>query len=422
MKHTYLLPFAAILIGWTGAFAPAALSQEANAQPAQSSRPLVAEFVRLVLTPHPALAAAQAEVDAATARAEGAARSVYNPEVEAEFEDADSTTKAVGISQAIDWSGKRKARAATGEADVVAATAALEIVKKSVATDLLSALSDHQSAFEQIRLANDRFRLAKDFSSLASQREAAGDLSQSEFLTARLALSQALAAQASAQANLSRTRERLAALSGEQRDVWPLLVGTPDTHLLHAGTAQVNSLPELRFALAKTDGFRSRVLLADKMRKADPTVGLRFGQESNGLGGQETLFGVRVAIPLLIRNNFSQSVTAARAEALGAEAGARNTRRLVTARLNATTERVVASQKAWSQWQDTGATQLGDQRQLLKTLWEAGETDAVSYLVQLNQTFDAEAASIDLKGTLWRSWFEWLDASNTSTSWLEAIQ
>jgi cobalt-zinc-cadmium efflux system outer membrane protein len=422
MKYISMVALAAVCAGVAFSAIPPAHAQNATKHAVQSSRPLIAEFSRSILATHPAIAAAQAELEAAKARAQGAGRALYNPEIEAEYEDADSTTKALGVSQTLDWSGKRKARVATGRADVMAAKAALELVQKSLLSDVLDALSAHQSAFEGQQLTASRVRLARDFLDLSQTRKTAGDLSESELLTARLALSQALAEQSRAKSDLSRARERLAALSGIGRDVWPLIVGTPDGALLQGWSGQINALPEMRLVLAQSDSFRSRIALANKMRKADPTLGLSFGQESNGLGGNATLFGVRLAIPLQIRNNFSEDVTAARADALGAEAETRNTRQRVEARLNATTERFLAASTAWQSWQTSGAADLDAQRDLLKTLWEAGELNAVSYLIQLNQTFDAQAAAIDLKGALWRSWFEWLDASNSANSWLEAIQ
>jgi len=422
MKSTIL---AVIAVTWIGLmFASASFAQSSHTDPinTQSSRPLISGFVQSVTARHPAVIAAKAEVDAASARASGAGRAMYNPEIEADFEDAEVATKTVGVSQTIDWSKKRQARSKTAEADVIAAKAALELVQKSVTTDLLNALAEHQSAFEQMQLASARIRLAREFLDLAQTRKSAGDLSQSEFLTARLSLSQALAQRASVQNMLSQARQQLSALSGQQKAVWPLLVGVPQSALLRSGNMNVDFLPEVRFANAKTNGFRSRIQLADKMRKADPTIGLRFGQEGDGLGGNSSLFGVRVAIPLQIFNNYSESVTAARADAISAEAGAQNVRRQIGARLLATTERYLASEEAWGLWQKAGTAQLDEQRELLNMLWEAGETDAVGYLIQLNQTFDAEAASIELRGALWRSWFDWLDASNSSTSWLEAIQ
>ncbi len=414
--------FGALWAAMALAAAPKALSQPTHAAQTQSSRPVAASFARSVLDKHPAIAAAKAELEAAKARARGASRALYNPEIEAGYENADSTTKSLGVSQTLDMHGKRKARSSTGRADVLAAKAALELVQKSLLSDIFMALAEHQSAFEKMQLARSRVRLARDFLTLSQTRKTAGDLSEAELLTARLALAQAQAEQSQAKAALSRARERLAALSGERRDVWPLMVGTPRGVLLHGWSGTVNSLPEMRLVLAQSERFRSRIALADKMRKADPTLGLSLGTESNSLGGNATLFGVRLAIPLQIRNNFSDSVTAARADNARALAEARKTRLRVEARLQATTGRFLAASQAWQDWQASGAADLAAQRALLKTLWESGELNAVSYLVQLNQTFDAQSAAVDLKGALWRAWFDWLDASNSSFTWLEAIQ
>jgi outer membrane protein, heavy metal efflux system len=418
----FMAPLGAILLGWAFFAVPMARADETDPLSMQSSRPLIADFAKTLIGQHPAMIAAQAELDAAKARAQGAGRAVYNPEIEAGYENADSTTKAVGLSQTLDWSGKRDARAATGRADVIAAKAAYELVRKSLLNRLLGALAEHQIAFERHQLTSSRVRLAREFLVLSQTRRTAGDLSESELLTARLALSQSLAEQSRANGTLSRAREQLAALSGEQREVWPLIVGTPQNQLLKDWTGDLDQLPEMRLMQAQSQSFRSRIALADKMRKADPTLGLSFGQESNGLGGDTTLFGVRLSIPLQIRNNYSETVTAARAEATGADAQARDTRRKVEARVKATTERYLAASSSWQDWAASGAGDLGAQRDLLNTLWEAGELNAVSYLIQLNQTFDAQGAALELKGTVWSAWFDWLDASNSSFSWLEAIQ
>ncbi len=432
MKNRIVVPMGAIWIGLMGALSPMALSQESQLSQdvmpvhsqnmAQSSRPLVVGLVQLVIERHPSIAAAKAELDGAAARGDGAKRALYNPELEAEFEDGDGNTKSVGLSQTLDWSGKRKANAAAGAADIAAAKAALTLVKKSVMTDLLAALGEHQSAFEAMQLSRAKIKLANEFLDIATRRKAAGDLSYSELLTAQLAVSQAMAEQAHARAEFSRVREQLAVLSGSQKTVWPFLVGTPNYDLLRTTNPVVSALPEMRFAMAQSNGFDARIRVADKMRKADPTIGLMFGQESDGLGGNATLFGVRLSIPLHIRNNYSHNVLAAMAEADQAKALAQNVHQTLAARLHATTKRVLDANSAWNNWQKTGGTQLTEQRQLLNSLWDAGEINAVSYLVQLEQTFDAEAASIELKGALWRSWFQWLDASNSAEHWLEAIQ
>ncbi len=68
-----------------------------------------------VMTDHPAIQAADAAVDAARARADAAGQPLYNPQLEFEYENSDTETKAGGISQAIDWADKRGARTSVAE-------------------------------------------------------------------------------------------------------------------------------------------------------------------------------------------------------------------------------------------------------------------------------------------------------------------
>jgi cobalt-zinc-cadmium efflux system outer membrane protein len=68
-----------------------------------------------------------------------------------------------------------------------------------------------------------------------------------------------------------------------------------------------------------------------------------------------------------------------------------------------------------------GSDVLGEQRRVLDQLWRSGDITAVEYLVQLDQTYSAERAGIELKGSLWRAWIDWLDASGTLNEWMETL-
>ena len=157
--------------------------------------------------------------------------------------------------------------------------------------------------------------------------------------------------------------------------------------------------------------------MASRLRKTDPTIGGRIGGE-----GSNVLFGVNLSIPLQINNNYSDMVDVAKAESAQADAGLMRVRRQTISRLNGTRRRFEASEQAWQDWQNTGAGQLEKQRSLLKRLWEAGEIDAYQYLISYNQTFATQASSAQLKASYWRSWFSYLDASNSIPIWLEAIK
>ena len=87
-------------------------------------------------------------------------------------------TRTVGISQTIDWGGKRYARTAVAEADHLGVEADYLLTRRDVSTELLSGLAAYQTGIERNALANERVRLMQDFAALAKQRFDTGDMPQ----------------------------------------------------------------------------------------------------------------------------------------------------------------------------------------------------------------------------------------------------
>src|SRR5690242_8384782 len=88
---------------WAAAAAPPNVS-------AEGASPAVRNAVRDVWMRNPAVQSAEARVDEARARANAAGQPLYNPDLDLGAENADVNTRSVGLSQTLDWSGKRKAR------------------------------------------------------------------------------------------------------------------------------------------------------------------------------------------------------------------------------------------------------------------------------------------------------------------------
>jgi outer membrane protein, heavy metal efflux system len=384
---------------------------------AAPSQTVVAEFVTTMLSRHPALRAADAEFDAVEARARGAARSLYNPTLEAEYEDAEDITKSIGISQTLDLAGKRRARARAGRADVDAARATRDIVRKALLTELLTSLADFQTTLELKRLSDRRLQNGEEFFSLADRRNSAGDLSESELLTARLSLAKARADNNAAKGALSLARQNLSGVTGEEREIWPLLVGVPKAAPLSIEDVQKGALPELVFARAQSDASSKRIKVAKRNRKPDPTVGVSYGRE-----GAAGLVGVRASIPIPVLNSFKAEVDAARADATAAQETYTDIFRRMQAQLTESRRRYAAASEAWRQWSASGSQPLSNQRVLLEKLWRAGELGAVDYLIQLDQTYEVESAAIELRGRLWNAWFDWLNTTNEVNEWVESIR
>ncbi len=418
-KLKFALAGALVTMLWLGIPCASVRAQE-TAGPGM----VLQEFMSRVLERHPALDKAQAELDAIKAQAHGMSRPLYNPEIEFGYENGLDETKEVGISQTLDLSGKRGARSRAGANQVRVAETQLEIIRKSLIADILAALSDYHMGKTALGIAEDRIKLNQDFLALAERRSQAGDLPKSELLTARLALAEARADASNVRLSYLSSKERLMARIGNNTShALPLLSGTLPQNI---ADVDVETLPELQLAAAQTDVARARIRIAKRNRIPDPTLGFSVGNQSaaSSFGDRETatLFGVRLAIPLPVMNNYRADVDAAGADWIALQRSYDELRLRLDARLRTSRERYQAASNAWREWINQGAVSLEEQRELLQRLWQTGEINAIDYIIQLNQTFATENAGATLKGQLWITWFEWLEASGAITEWVENIQ
>lgn len=367
---------------------------------------------------HPRLESARAEVEAVEARARAQSRPLYNPEIEGEFadsEDPDNDVKAVTLSKAFDITNKRASRAKVGRFEAEAASLGFEVDKRSLYSDLLAALAEYQTRKSILEIAQQRAAGAREFADLASKRASAGDLGKSELLTARLTLSQALAEETTARGDFSLARQNLVGLVGEVRPSWPSLP-EPPMAIPTIDPANVVALPEVRAARARSEALRAQIRVAQKERAPDPTIGASYGRE-----GSADFAGVRLSVPIPIFNSRKAEVVAARADRLAAELAIRDQIRAAEARLTEAGARYVVSMRTWNDWRNTGIGALDEQRNVLQRLWRSGDINAVDYLVQLDQTYAAERAGVELFGSTWAAWADWLDASGTLFEWMETL-
>ena len=390
-------------------------SVESDSTRLQSQSDLTA-FVRAVVDANPQVNAARAALDAGVALEGAAGRPLYNPELELEIEDADSETRAIGISQTLDWGGKRRARTAVAESETRSIEADFLAVRWQVASDLLSALASYQTESDRSALASVRAGTMRDFAELAAQRFEAGDISQIELDLAVLAFTDARIKQATASANVAEAKQFVSSLAiGSPPAEWPAI--QTELSALSVAPSQasdlVMSLPHVRAAQLRVAAAAAQVELRQRERRLDPTLTLRGGTEDD-----QTLVGLNITVPLPIRNRYTYEVTAASAERRQAQLEASNISRQAYARFLGAQERYQLSRTAWEDWQQTGGVSLQRQTDLLWRLWEAGELSTTEFLVQLQQTLDTRESALELREALWRAWFEWMTASGQIESWL----
>ena len=381
-----------------------------------TDQPTLTALVRTVLDDNPRVLAARSAVDVTQARESAADRPLYNPELDVEYEDAGNvTTKTLGFSQSIDWGDKREGRKRVAALERERALAELAGIRQGLTAELLAALADYHVAAELAALAEQRSNLMKRFLELTQQRQQAGDLGQVALDLARLAYTEANLQRVRILGDQAQAEQTLKAVVDGPQGGWPVLPALPSSLSLDPANIDtlLEQLPVLRAARAQITQARAAVDLSRRERKADPTIGLRGGRE-----GSDNLIGVSLSIPLFVRNNFSAEVDAANAQAIQREQSAHNIYRTSRARLISTAQRFELERQAWSDWLQTGQTSLESQVQLLERLWRVGELSTADYLVQVKQTLDTRTAAVELHGSLWQAWFQWLAASGQTESWL----
>jgi cobalt-zinc-cadmium efflux system outer membrane protein len=362
--------------------------------------------------------AARADLDAAQARARAAAQPLYNPSLSLDAENADANRRTAGISLPLDLSGKRRARASQGEADLLAAEAGYNLLRRDVATRWLKAWSTAALAARQSELGQRRLALMLRFDDLAAQRLKVGDISSPERDLAGLALGEAQVQQATLAGNEAAARAALLAISGDQLTALPPLPKGMSPAAGSVTPLPVDELPELRQARAQQASAEAGVQVARRARIPDPTLSLTGGQVRSGPRTDQVI-GVSVSIPLPVLNTGRAEVDAARAEADAAAAGVRSRQFVLRAGLQEAQARYAALRGATEAFRSGRAAAFEDRTALLEKLWRAGEISTSDYLVQLKQSLDTALSGQELESQTWQTWFDYLTAAGRLTDWLD---
>lgn len=374
--------------------------------------------VRAAWARHPAADATEHTLAAARARADAAGRPLYNPDLEVEVEDeGEDRTATAGLAWTLDLSGKRRARADAGLAELTLAEAEAAQRRSTFALQWLQAWAARLAAAERARLGERRLVLVQRFADLAERQLAVGDISTLERDLALLARDEAQAEQATLLSEAAVAEENLRAVGADTPEAsLPLPAGPPPPWSAGAEDG-VAHIPEARVAAATAASASRRISIAERDRRPDPTISVRAGRVDFGPASDNVL-GVAVSVPLFVRNSYRAEVVAAQADAGAAEAEQRRIELELLARAQRTTRTYEAVRAAWEQWSKSAGTDVDKRADLLERLWRAGEISTADYLIQLKQSLDTALAGADLQGRLWRSYIDALYATGRLDAWV----
>lgn len=376
--------------------------------------------MRRVWDASPQVQAARAELDAARARAQAAAQSLYNPSLDLAAENADVDRRTAGVSLALDLSGKRRARASQGEAELRASEAGYALLRRDIATRWLTAWSTASLAARQAELGRQRLALMQRFDTLAAQRLKVGDISSPERDLAGLALGEAQVQQATLEGNEAAARAALLAIGDQASgsgDLPPLPKALPPDAASIA-PRPLDDLPQLTRARAELASAEAGVKVARRARIPDPTLSLTGGRVRSGPRTDQVI-GLAVSIPLPVLNTGRAEVLAANAEADAASANVRAQEQTARAALQEAQARYGALRSAAGAFRHGRAAAFEDRTTLLEKLWRAGEISTSDYLVQLKQSLDTALSGQELESQAWQAWFDYLTAAGRLADWID---
>lgn len=419
MLHFYLarrLVARVLLVGLTAAIPIApAVAADPGITPAPES---IRAALQSAWQRHPEYRATRAQLAAARARLDAAGQPLYNPELELASDDEgpDRTTTA-GLNLTLDLSGKRRARRDAAAARLTGSEAEAQLRRREFAQHWLNAWVELQSAGQRVKTGEQRLVLLERFAELAERQFVADDISGLDRDVALLARDQAQAEQAALLAEQAEALARFQTLGGESEVTSSLSL--PDE--IPPAPAPIDGaslahLPEALIADASELAAERDILVAQRNRVPDPTVGVRSGLIDYG-GVSDNVVGISVSVPLFIRNSYRAEVVAARAEADAAVAQGDKVRAQLAAQRIQSFESYRATREAWIRWKSSRGTNVDRRADLLERLWRQGELSTSDYLLQLNQTLDTALAGAQLRARLWRTYTNYLTAAGQLERW-----
>lgn len=400
-------------------FLPVSLSTSADESVSLSNEPADVQF-RLfivgVVDANPGTKAARMTLVSKRAARDAESQSLYNPDFLLNAEDTGTSMRSVGISQTLDWSGKRNARAQVAEFEYLYTESEFLEFRRLLMAELLEGLVQYQIGLERHSVVLEKQQLMNDLVDLAQSRLKAGDISQVDLDLVKLAASNARIHSVGVRAKQLESLRKVRALTQPSAaENWPLL---PDALPVVPENLDleelVQQLPEVQMAKLSIQRNDSLTKLNQAERRPDPTVSLEGGREDG-----ESLVGLNVTIPLFVRNSFKHEVNSTRAERTASEYRADDVQHRARIRLTSATERLNLLRSAWNEWETTSSESLSRPIEQLQRLWETGELTTTDYVVQLSETLAVKESALDLRESVWLAWIEWLMASGQIEAWLE---
>ena len=290
--------------------------------------------IAVALTNNPELKVLEARIETARRNVGVAKTYSYNPE----FNYDEGLERHFGISQTIEWPGKRALREAIAKQDTVAAQSALDGFKVALAAEVRAKFYELLAARKSIELREREQQLAQRVFDAARRRVEGGFAPNTERTSAEVGLVRAKRELRAAQNRVAQAQAELNGLLGRdaQTPAEPqgeLSTAQPDISLSKLMDAALKSHPDLRAARLELEKRGLSVRLAHKAGAPDITLQPFYEQDTMS-SSKDTKVGIGVSVPLPIWNTSRPKVAVAQAELREAQADIEKRAREVAANVS----------------------------------------------------------------------------------------
>jgi len=331
-------------------------------------------------------------------------RAVYNPELGLNYQNSETDTYTVGLSQTLDWGDKRgvATRLAQLEAQILLADIRLE--RSQMLAERLLALAEQAQGQKALTFAEQQLRFTQAQLNIAEQRFAAGDLSDVELQLLKLELASNTADYALAEQAALVADGKVIELLGGNNLIFREFI--PEISQFASMVSPKTELPALTNAHQQVLLAKANALKVKADTAADPTINLGLERE-----GTDNKLGIGVAIPLQVRNNYSELQSVADKGIAIAEQNYLARERVLTAKqaqFNNALPRLLARYQDWRERVEASGSKAAKS---LSELWRSGDVSTSEYLQSRRQLAASYLVGLNLETAIYQSWLTWMGDS-----------
>ncbi len=344
---------------------------------------------------------------------QAADRAVYNPELGLNYQNADTDSYSLGLSQTLDWGDKRGVATKRAELEAQILFADIGLERNQMLAKRLLALAEQAQSRKALTFAEQQLRFTKAQLGIAKQRLAAGDLSNVELQLMQLELATNTADYALAEQTALVADGKVIELLGDNnlafsefiKEIHVFVAQAKQAPAPELGTSK-STLPALASAYQQVLLARVNAMQVKADTSADPTISLGAEKE-----GTDNKLGVGISIPLQVRNNYSELQAVADKGIAIAEQGYLARERVLTAKQKHVLYALPRLLERYQDWRELVQVSGAKAAKSLSQQWQAGDVSTSEYLQSRRQLAASYLVGLNLETAIYQSWLTWMGES-----------